>query len=175
MNSAAAVALAGTLALGAIAACAGDDAAAPPSTAAVASGATPTPDPQSPFCEGVSAAMARLDSDPPDDVSAYLATTYEELLGVAPAEVVPAIESLIVGLSGSSPSGTVAATTPDGTVADDVTPSFIVVSPADVLTEYVDANCSRVAANPGPAATVPGDGFDVVPDTVATTTTVATG
>lgn len=156
-----------------VAACDGDDTAAPATTPPTEIDGTVAPAPQSPFCEGINAVMDRLDNDPPDDTRTFLADSYRELLGVAPAELVPTLETLIGGL-------TETATTPpaddsggadesDGTVPDDVPPSFVVASPADLLSDYVDANCSRVGANPGPAPTVPGEGFDVTPDTVGST------
>lgn len=153
-----AVALAGVLAV-VSAGCMDGSSPASPTTTTVAlpPGVTPTPGPESPFCTGVNGVLDRLENDPPDDVPAYLAETYQELLGVAPAEMVPVLEALIA-TNGGGPS--VETTLPDGTVPDNVTPTVIVASAADRLTDYFDAHCSRVAANPGPADTVPDAGPD---------------
>jgi hypothetical protein len=152
---------------GVVAGCdSGDDAADATAPSGPAASAAPTaPTPSSPFCAAMDAITARLANDPPDDEAAFIAEAYRDLLPEAPAAIRPELEVLIESLGDATAASESVATTAG--VADDEAQSVVTVATnaAERLSDYVDANCLRVGANPGPPPTSPREGFDVVPDT----------
>lgn len=158
------------LALAALAACSGDDDAEAPPDSEVASGTVAVTEPGigSSFCDRVSEMTAALDADePPDDVTTYLIDAYQDLIAIAPADLVPDLEAMVRVLS-APPATTPPAGAPDaaGTApADDAVPPVVVVTPGERVAEYVAEHCGRIDANPGPSATPPSGGYDTVADT----------
>ncbi|HWL44594.1 MAG TPA: hypothetical protein VNQ73_16760 [Ilumatobacter sp.] len=152
-------------------ACTGDDDGGEPVAPGVSGPATTEPEMTSPFCTGIAEVTARLAGDDlPADLDGFLADAYQDLLPVAPAELVPSIEALVASLGLSSPVITTVPGTDVTLPPDNVAPPVVVVTPGEQLAEYVAEHCARIDANPGPAATVPSGGIDTVADTAPTTT-----
>lgn len=158
-----------------------------------------------PFCAAMNVISVRLQNDPPDDEAAFIVAGYTAALPLAPPELIADLETLIVQLGGELPAdapepptvpaqatpavGSVATTAATSTTAvpdtataisvlgqpDEAVVDTIAVTPAEHLAYYLDVNCDRVEANPGPPATVPEGGFDTVPDTRTPVTSGATG
>lgn len=163
------------LALTAVACTGDDDADAPTASAAPAgtvSAALPT---LSPFCTGIAEMTARLGADDaPDDVTAFLIGSYQDLLPVAPPELTADLEALIASLSAPSTTTTTGVPSTAVSVApDDLAPPVLVVTPGERIADYVAEQCGRIGANPGPPATPPGGGYDTVADTPPPTSTPA--
>jgi hypothetical protein len=131
---------------------------------------------RTPFCQAMIELSDRLETDPPDDVTALIVETYTAIADEVPDAIAGDFGAVLTALrTGTDPTArtTAPAASPPPS-SDPLSDEGFLPSddPADQVSAWVDANCRDVQNNPGPPATQPLQ--DITPTSTPISDPVAT-